>query len=343
MVVKRWIKIILVILSLVFLVSLTAGAQEVTVRGIVFEDTNRNLQLDLGEKGVEGVCVSNGREVVQTDKEGHYLLPAYQEMVVFVTKPSGYDLPVNEQNVPQFYYIHRPEGSPPNISEYPGIEATGDLPDSVNFPLFAGRESDNFKVVVLGDTQVTNHREISYLRDEIIEEIKGTDALFAISLGDNVNDTLNLYPRYLDTMKEMGIPVFYVPGNHDSNYDSLDEEHQYETYTRYLSAPYYSFNYGKLHFVVLDDVMWDGREYHGELGEKQLTWLSNDLSFVPSDYLVILNMHIPLISYINRNAEAHQIKDQEQLFEILEEREVLALAGHTHTIERFLPGCQGRP
>jgi hypothetical protein len=33
-------------------------------------------------------------------------------MVVFVVKPSGWMTPVDENNLPQFSYVHKPAGSP---------------------------------------------------------------------------------------------------------------------------------------------------------------------------------------------------------------------------------------
>lgn len=318
-----------------------ALAQEgAMVQGVVFEDTNRNGVLDPGEPGLPGVCVSNGREVVATDEEGRYALPAYENMIVFVTKPAGYAFPLTEYNTPRFYYIHRPGGSPEAIREYPGIPPTGPLPASVNFPLWRVEEPETFKVVVMGDTQVSDHREIGYLRESIVTEVARLhrDALCAIALGDNVNDPLNLYPRYLRVMGAMGIPVHYVFGNHDMNFDAPENQWKHETFSRYLGPTYYSFTIGKVHFVILDSVMWDGKEYHGEISEEQLLWLQNDLSFVPKDHLVVIAMHIPLVSYIDRAAEKHQVKNREALFAILEGRNVLFLAGHTHTIERFFPG-----
>lgn len=330
----------LAVLFVVFLLGTVFAQGGAVVRGVVFEDANRNGILDPGEKGIPQVCVSNGREVVATDAEGRYELPAYENMIVFATKPSGYAFPLSDYNTPLFYYIHRPQGSPEAIKEYPGILPTGPLPESVNFPLYRVEESENFKIVVLGDTQVSDHREIVYLRDAIVAEIAKDhkDAVLAIAMGDNINDPLNLYDRYLRVMSGMGFPVYYVLGNHDMNFDSPDNAWKHETFSRYLGPDYYSFNVGKVHFVVLDSVVWDGKEYHGEISEEQLQWLANDLAFVPKDHLVVVAMHIPLISYIDRAAEKHQIKNRDKLFALLEGRNVLFLAGHSHTIEKLFPG-----
>ncbi|MDW8071789.1 MAG: calcineurin-like phosphoesterase family protein [Anaerolineae bacterium] len=308
--------------------------------GVVFEDTNRNLTRDVGEPGVAGVRVSNGKEVVQTDAEGKYTLPRYDEMIVFVTKPADYAVPVNEYNVPQFFYVHRPKGSPDAIKEYAGIAPTGELPASVDFPLFKAEATNNFKAIVMGDTQVTDHIEIGYLRDGAIAELLNTDAAFALAMGDNVNDVLSLYDRYLAVMSQTGVPTYYVPGNHDGNFDAPEEKYFFETFSRYFGPSYYSFDYGQVHFVVLDTVFYEGnKNYHGEIDERQMEWLKNDLSFVPQDSLIVLSMHIPLLSWIDRDKVAkHGVANRDAVYQLVQGRNVIALAGHTHTVENLLPG-----
>jgi len=83
--------------------------------GTVYEDRNFNRTWDPGEPGVAGVRVSNGLDVVVTDDAGLYRIAVPDEAVVFITKPRGYATPVNEHQLPQFYYIHQPNGSPPGL------------------------------------------------------------------------------------------------------------------------------------------------------------------------------------------------------------------------------------
>lgn len=49
-------------------------------------------------------------------------------------------------------------------------------------------------------------------------------------------------------------------------------------------------------------------------------------------------MHIPIASFADRASKQHKVQNQNQLFSLLGGRKVLALAGHTHTTENFLPG-----
>src|SRR5690606_34567474 len=102
-------------------------------KGIVYEDTNLNGKRDAKEKGVAQVAVSNGIDVVLTDASGRYSIPARDNSIFFVIKPNGYQFPVDENNKPKFYYIHKPAGSP-NL-KYEGSKPTGKLPKSVDFAL----------------------------------------------------------------------------------------------------------------------------------------------------------------------------------------------------------------
>ena len=129
----------------------TAGtaADGATARGTVFLDADRDSTPDPGERGVAGVLVSNGREVVATGADGSYEIPAYDDMNLFITKPAGYAVPVSDEMVPRFAYIHKVAGSPP--LRYGGIEPTGPLPREINFPLIEDPVGDRFRCLAFGD------------------------------------------------------------------------------------------------------------------------------------------------------------------------------------------------
>ena len=113
-----------------------------TARGHVFEDTNGNGVQDAGEPGLAGVPVSNGCEVSVTDADGAYEVPVAPGQILFMTKPSGYAVPVDEHNVAQFFYRHYLVGTAGTVEgasvawRFPVVEATGPLPAAVDFPLF---------------------------------------------------------------------------------------------------------------------------------------------------------------------------------------------------------------
>jgi len=294
-------------------------------RGVVYNDYNRNGRRDGLEEGMAGVRVSNGREVVVTDWRGRYALPITYDTILFVIKPRGWMTPVNEKNLPRFYYIHKPAGSPP--LRYAGAAPTGPLPESVDFPLYRHAESNRFRMVLLGDPQPRSQEEVDFLAHDVVEELVGIDAGLGISLGDLVNDDLSLFERVADVVAHVGIPWYNVPGNHDMNYDAADDKYACESFKRVFGPPTYAFDYGKVHFIVLDDVIWTGRnedddhDYRGGLTAEQLDFIRNDLALTPPDRLVVLMMHIPLTDLDNRDA----------LFELLRNRpHTLSLAAHHH-------------
>ena len=108
-----------------------ASAQMAT--GYVYHDANGNQNRDTGEKGLEGIGISNGVDIVQTGANGQYRIAVGDEAVLFVIKPSGWSTQVDPKlQLPRFYYSHKPLGSPE--SRFPGVAPTGALPASVDFP-----------------------------------------------------------------------------------------------------------------------------------------------------------------------------------------------------------------
>ncbi|MFB3106866.1 MAG: metallophosphoesterase N-terminal domain-containing protein, partial [Pseudomonadales bacterium] len=138
-----------------------------TARGRVFNDLNNNGRYDAGEPGIAGVRVSDGVTVAQSDAQGAYTLDIADEAVIFVTKPRGYAVPVDADQLPQFYYIHQPNGSPIGL-RYPGIEPTGPLPEQINFPLHAQDEPTVFEAVLIADPQPQTEIELDFIRDDVV-------------------------------------------------------------------------------------------------------------------------------------------------------------------------------
>jgi hypothetical protein len=300
-------------------------AAEGMASGRVFLDSNGNGRMDAGERGLEGVGVSNQEQVVLTDAEGRWQLPCTDDTVFFVIKPQGYRTPLNHHNLPQFYYLHKPAGSPD--FRFRGVDPTGDLPESIDFPLMESREPREFEAVFFGDPQPRDIREVEYIGHDVIEELIGTDASFGVTLGDIVFDDLSVFEPMNGTVALVGIPWYNVIGNHDINFDAVNDADSDETFTRIYGPNYYSFDYGPVHFLVLDDVMWGGAKpagtgsYTGGFGEKQIRFIRNDLKYVDPGRLVVLMMHIPIVG----------AADREEVFRLIEDRPyTLSISGHTH-------------
>lgn len=293
-----------------------------TVSGVVFHDKNGNGILDKRDKGIKGVLVSNGRDVVATDNKGRYRLPIEDDMVVFVNKPAGWMTPVcPETNIPRFYYVHKPAGSPK--MKYAGVAPTGPLPESVNFALRRQKERTRFQIVCLGDTQTRNQQEVDYLSHAIVSELRGIDAAFGVTLGDVVFDDLSVFEPMAHSIGQIGLPWRHVPGNHDLNQDAPDLRYTADSFIRVFGPSYHAFAYGQVHFIVLNDIHWHigERGYHAELGADQLKFVEGYLRHVPRNRLVVLFMHIPIA----------ENRDRRQLFALLENRpHTFSLSAHTH-------------
>jgi hypothetical protein len=314
----------------VLLALLGGVAEGETATGFVFEDQNGNGVRDAGEPGLAGIPVSNSREVVLTDAEGRYTLPAEGDTILFVVNPSQWRTPVDPvTQLPRCYYVHRPEGSPK--SRFGGVEATGLLPASVDFPLLRQEEPGTFQVLMFGDTQPRNEQEVDYLVQDIVTETSGMEVAFGATLGDLVFDNLSVFPAVIHGIGLIGAPWYHVIGNHDMNYDAPASHQAYETYARYFGPSWYAFNYGPVHFIVLNNIHWDveKREYHSALGEAQLDFIANNLAHVSTDRLVVLMMHIPL----------QDIRDRDRLFLLLQKYpHTFSLSAHWHRQMHFFLG-----
>jgi endonuclease/exonuclease/phosphatase family metal-dependent hydrolase len=312
-----------------------ATAQNVA-RGTVFVDQDGDGRYDPGEPSLPGVRVSNGRDVVPTGEDGRYELPIDDDDIIFVIKPRGYMTPVDARNLPRFYYIHKPAGSPTAL-KYAGVAPTGPLPESIDFPLLRRDEPDAFRVLVFGDPQPGTIEEVDYFAQDIVQEVIGMDAAFGVSLGDIVNDDLALFAPMAATVGLVGIPWYHVYGNHDQNYDVESDALADETWERLFGPPTYAFDWGPVHFIVVDDVMYDGhiKKYrsHAAIGP-HLAFIENDLKHVSKDQLVVLMMHIPIVG-------ENGVQDKEKLFALLSDRpHTFSLASHWHIQQQFFVGAE---
>ncbi|MCL4695078.1 MAG: metallophosphoesterase, partial [Candidatus Hydrogenedentes bacterium] len=307
--------------------ALAATAQN-NATGVVYDDANRNAERDSGETGIPGVCVSNGRDVVQTDAEGRWTLPVDDDTILFVVKPEDWMTPVNEDQIPRFFYIHKPAGSPE--LEAKGVAPTGPLPSSIDFPLYKREEPDQYSILLFGDPQARGLREVNFISHDVVEECIGTDAKFGISLGDIVADDVNLFAEINGSIAQIGVPWYNTFGNHDNNRRAGGDEHSDETFERFYGPGSYAFEYGKVCYLVMDDVYFkpDGK-YEGRFTEDQLAFVKSYLATVPKDKLIVMTMHIPIVRCHGRD----------EMFTILAEHpHTFTISAHAHEQLNLLLG-----
>ena len=306
---------------------------QTAVKGNVFEDLNQNGKKDKKEKGIAGIAITNGREVVLTDKKGNYELPLKSDAIIAVIKPSGYKIQSNSDNIPQFFYNYKPEGSPK--SKFEGVAPTGKLPESVDFGLIPQKETADFTTLIFGDPQPYNLEEVDFFTRGIVSEVEGIKNIpFGLSMGDLVGNDLSLFNPYIQAVKKIGIPWYNLLGNHDLNFDAKADNQADETYEAHFGPSNYAFNYGKVHFIILDDVLYpdprDNEGYWGGFTEEQMQFIENDLKVVPKDNLIVMAFHIP-ISEPDPKDDSFRDSDRQKLFELLKDfPNTLSLSAHTH-------------
>src|SRR5690606_6041997 len=142
--------------------------------------------------------------------------------------------------------------------------------------------------------------ELNYAGKSIFRELASRpDIAFHLILGDLVNDKTNLLGPFKNMLQALPSPSWTVLGNHDRNIDNtqyLDDHFNQE-----FGASTYAFNYGGVHFIVLNNVFSTGkRSYEGRISEDQLQFLANDLKNVSPNTQIVLCQHIPMRYTHNR-------------------------------------------
>ena len=297
---------------------------------------------------VAGVAVSDGVTIAQTNSAGAYELP-YRDNAefVFVSVPSGYDIPLDDTGSPMLYKRVNQAGT------Y----------DFTLHPQADGGKADSTHVLfVFSDPQVLNGYDDHRFRYETVEDVlafkqtypAGTK-FYGICVGDIVWDWYNANSLMKSYFEAMGFPSFMVIGNHDHNCTAADQGSTSkqdsiadDKFTAVWGPTYYSFNIGAVHYVVLDNVLYTGhngsKNYNCGLTPEQQSWLQQDLALVPNGTPIVVSFHIPTRSMTGVLTNLKQWINKGAVVQHL-------LAGHTHTnivneisarlIERTMGAAEG--
>jgi 3',5'-cyclic AMP phosphodiesterase CpdA len=142
-------------------------------------------------------------------------------------------------------------------------------------------------------------------------------------------------------LKECGIPVYHVLGNHEADACTKEQSLKYIGWEK----SYYSFDIKKKHFVVLDSnyirtddgryVSFEHCNYHyspsGSLpfvSQEQIEWLENDI--VSSPYPTIIFSHHSLSDTVNGVLNRREIWQLFKRMNADRKRVILCMNGHSH-------------
>ena len=273
-------------------------------------------------KGVQGVVVSDGHSFATTDKQGVYRLQSDKRNgYVFYVIPSGY-MPLTEKG---------------NWEEklFGGFWRTLSFPDDSNMDeqhdfMLQKEKNDKHIMVFEADPQLANRKDTKDMKlyeslflPRIKKECKlaGSTPIYSTVLGDLSWDvywysnkfTIADYKALIvKNHKSYGMRHFCVTGNHDNNpstpHSEQTDHKASETFRQTVGPNYYSYNIGKVHYVVLDDVVYENtpskdgkykkgvvgmRDYKNGFTDEQLDWLQKDLSYVDEHTPVFVSMHVP--------------------------------------------------
>ena len=192
----------------------------------------------------------------------------------------------------------------------------------------AGRAA--FQFVVYGDTRTRHdvHRAV------IAAVLKYTDPDFIVHTGDLVEDGWNpsLWPIFFDAERELlrKTPIFPAPGNH---------EREARQYYDYMDAkPYYSFNWGSAHFIVIDSDIADFAgvpKQRDAIWQEQTRWLESDLRGAQkADFRFIFAHHPPMTAVSRRQGDNPHMTALEPMLENYHLS--AAFFGHDHNYQHYL-------
>ena len=286
-----------------------------------------------------GVVVSDGVEVVKTDSKGVYQMKSKKyNGYVFVSTPSGYE-PLVSGLLPRFHAT---------------LKANASTAERVDFQLKKVDGQDNHRMLMLGDIHLAKRTNDQKQFAEFVKDLNATitatsGKVYAMTLGDMTWDLYWIVNNYsfkeylADAAGIKGVMLYHTIGNHDHSMYYMGDFDTVKDYKENIGPTYYSFNIGKVHYVVLDDVECTNqtatkddsgnpcykREYNGRVVADELAWLRKDLASVPNGTPLVVTMHIPLYN----NKGQYSLKEASTLASILKPYpEVHLYTAHTHTI-----------
>lgn len=303
-------------------------------------------------EGLANVVVSDGVEVVKTDKDGVYQFKSAKKWgYVFVSIPKGYEV-VSEGVLPQFHAT---------------LTEKADKAERHDFNLVKVNQ-EKYRVYFLGDMHLADRTNDLNQFDNCMKEVKA-DIMdddvksYVITLGDMTWDLYwysrkYYFPQYLNSVNyyfknaAKQVQFFHTIGNHDHDMCKDGDFNTVVEYVKDIAPTYYSFNIGDVHYIVLDDILCTNvggaasakpeRAYKSEVTDEQLKWLAKDLSFVSKTTPVIVTSHAPVYAKeTKKNVNTYYLNNSGTLVSKFKGYNVDFVTGHTHVLYNVDKSSEG--
>lgn len=326
--------------------------------------------------GVEGVIVSDGYVLTQTDAEGKYAFYSEKKNgYVFYTLPSGY-MPYVKSYAPTSEKIFVPFWQ---ALDFPSRKKKVEVHD---FKLKV-ENNESHIMIFAADPQVANREtnDLNQYKNQFFPRMKeeylaaGSTPIYTTVLGDLSWDyywysksysIANYKSEIINQSNLYKLKHFHVIGNHDhdgATHHTDSTDFMAAGKFRYSMGPnYYSYNLGKIHYVVLDDIIYlnnvtpgtsyakgivGDRDYSTSVTQEQLDWLEKDLSFVDYDTPVFVCVHAPfwgLNSSFQANYYQRDGLSTSKVSNLLKNyKTVHFFSGHRHNTYNITPSNYGFP
>lgn len=297
-------------------ITITMPNNSKTERNFTWHAKNENvgcLQIVKAKNSNKSITSFNGNSVIEVN--GKVELDNFSEYV-YTAKA------LNLKPGTEYYY--RVGNKENNVWSDVGKFVTDDGNNNFSFIYLTDMQSD------FNEFDISIHTAISAIN-------KNSSAEFLLNAGDFVNDASN-FEEWNGILKNNvfgNITSVTATGNHDYDLTEMGtnifKQHFYYDINKNTNTEngiYYSFNYGNVHFTVLNtnDYGW------GELSDEQLAWLKKDLkSSQKCDFRIIV-MHRGVYTPGPHLYEYNDILSlTKQLTPIFAEYNVdLVLQGHDH-------------
>lgn len=324
--------------------------------------------------GVPDVVVTDGVNMTRTNSQGAYTMRSSSAVskFVYISVPSGYEVGSIRGFMPYFYR---------RIAKATSAEAV----QQFDFTLKKVNQ-DKHILIVSADIHVRN-RAMMQKSDanthEMCNPVKELDSttfrrtylaglrtyvktlpagvkVYGLNLGDvsneshwggNYNGDLD---NFVTVCERGGMPIqtYTIIGNHehDMNATNLltDDDSAAElAYMMTFGPTYYSFNIGKVHYVMFDNVKYinnvaggKDRDYERRITQDQIDWAKKDANYMAKDVeRIVFGWHCP--SFRRAPGTAADETSSKAILDLYAAKGVpmTILSGHNHTAETVtVPG-----